>query len=580
MVLDRAAAGWPRWAALALGVLSVLVGLVLLTRPFASLTVLILLVAAGFILSGVDDLADRREATDPQVPTVTGIAWIVAGVAVLVWPGLSLRVVAVVVGIALIVSGGSRVLTAIRGDTDQRAAAIMLGAASVVLGIVALAWPDVTILVVAVVFGVRLALFGLARIGDAIRGPQTDAAASPTRQGRLGRWAKTAGAAVALVLSLAILLVSTRLNEGGPTVDAFYTPPSDVPPQPGRLLRSEPFGRAIPAGAQVWRILYTSTRADGVPATASALVAAPAVLPQGPRPVIAWAHGTTGVDQTCAPSLLPTGIESGSPNAIDQVIAKGWVMVATDYIGLGTEGRHAYLVGEQAGRSVLDAIRAARQMPELSLSGQAVVWGHSQGGGAALWTGILAPTYAADANVIGVAALSPASNLPAFADLLDEFPGGAVFESFVAQGYTDTYPDVRFGEYVRPTAQIQAREIAGRCFGEPRSLVSVVQSLFFDKAIWARDPLTGPLGVRLQENVPSGPIDAPLLIGQGEADTIILPTAQAAYVQARCDTGYPVDYRTYPGDHITVVEPDSPLIPELIAWTQDRLDGRPAGSTC
>jgi hypothetical protein len=68
------------------------------------------------------------------------------------------------------------------------------------------------------------------------------------------------------------------------------------------LLRSEPFTRTVLDGACAWRILSTTTREDGTPAVASALVVAATDLPAGPRPVIAWTHGTTGIAEQCAAS--------------------------------------------------------------------------------------------------------------------------------------------------------------------------------------------------------------------------------------------------------------------------------------
>jgi alpha-beta hydrolase superfamily lysophospholipase len=297
--------------------------------------------------------------------------------------------------------------------------------------------------------------------------------------------------------------------------------------------------------------------------------------------VIAWAHGTTGVAETCAPSVLKDPFAISAPPALDQVVANGWVLVATDYIGLGTQGPHAYLVGQPAGRAVLDAVRAARQMPEVDLADKTVVWGHSQGGVAALWSGVLAPSYAPDANVVGVVALSPGSDLPGLIRNLDVVPGGTIFSSYMIQGYSDTYPDVRFDAYVRPTARVLTHELASRCLSEPALVISVLEALLIDKSIWATDPTSGPFGARLRENVPLGPMPAPLLIGQGLADTLVLPTLQAAYVRARCEAGGQVDYRTYAGfGHVDVVGGASPLIPDLLAWTQDRFDGKPASSTC
>src|SRR6202035_1282766 len=168
--------------------------------------------------------------------------------------------------------------------------------------------------------------------------------------------------------------------------DAFYDPPSDLPHQPGALLRSEPLKDVIlPAGVRGWRILYATTVNDSTPATAVATVFAPTDPPVGPRPVIAWEHGTTGLLQKCMPSLLsaPT---AGIPGR-DRIVKAGWVVVETDYSFAEKGGPHPYLIGEGEARAALDAVRAARQMSEPTLDKRMVVWGHSQGGHAALWTG-------------------------------------------------------------------------------------------------------------------------------------------------------------------------------------------------
>jgi tRNA-dihydrouridine synthase len=88
-------------------------------------------------------------------------------------------------------------------------------------------------------------------------------------------------------------------------------------------------------------------------------VVAPADRGSEPAEVIAWAHGTTGVDETCAPTVLEDPFESGAFFALDRVLEEGWTLVASDYVGLGTSGPHPYLIGEGEGRSVLDAVRAA-----------------------------------------------------------------------------------------------------------------------------------------------------------------------------------------------------------------------------
>src|SRR5262249_1937513 len=143
--------------------------------------------------------------------------------------------------------------------------------------------------------------------------------------------------------------------------------------------------------------------------TAAATVFAPIDASPVAHPVIAWAHGTTGLLQKCMPSLvsMPT---RGIPS-LDRIAAAGWGIVATDYSFAKKGGPHPYIIGEGEARAVLDPVRAARQMPELTLGERTVVWGHSQGGHAALWTGIIAPKYAPDVTIAGVAAIAPAANM-------------------------------------------------------------------------------------------------------------------------------------------------------------------------
>src|SRR6266850_4672677 len=182
--------------------------------------------------------------------------------------------------------------------------------------------------------------------------------------------------------------IGARITARAP--DAFYDPPSDMSRQPGALLRSEPLKDVIlPAGTRGWRILYTTTVDDSTPATAVATVFAPTDPPAGPRPVIAWEHATTGLLQKCMPSLLSMP-SKGIPWR-DRIVMAGWVVVATDYSFSEKGGPHPYLIGEGEARAALDSVRAARQMSELTLDKRMVVWGYSQGGHAALWTGTVVP---------------------------------------------------------------------------------------------------------------------------------------------------------------------------------------------
>jgi acetyl esterase/lipase len=401
-----------------------------------------------------------------------------------------------------------------------------------------------------------------------------NAAAAPTR-GLIGR-------VVGLVIKLMVLLVIATaiawIATRPATPDAFYNHALPQDAALGTLLKSEPFTRAVPAGAKGWRILYVTTR-GGKRALASAVV----VLPDGTgaaRPVIAWAHGTTGIVEGCAPSLLDKPFDN-VPD-INAIVREGWAYVGTDYPGLGTGGGHAYLVGADAARAVLDSVRAARQLKDTNLGDRIVVWGHSQGGNSALWTGMRATEFAPELQVLGVAALAPASDLNGLVQASKSSMFGKIVSSYVIAAYAQAYQDVKVDDYVGFGPRLIAGDMAKRCVAGYQTLFSLLETFLLPaEGIFRKDPTSGPLGTRLGENTPTNIVPAPLLIAQGEIDDLVLPEVQKRYVNARCSAGQRIDFRTYPGrDHVSVVAPDSPLAPELIQWTRDRFEGKAAKNSC
>lgn len=212
---------------------------------------------------------------------------------------------------------------------------------------------------------------------------------------------------VALWRVLAACLVSAWLSgRDAGAQPAFYqaTEPEIAGPA-GTLIRQEPMPFI---GGKAFRILYRSTGMNDEPIAVSGIVIVPlGPPPPGGRPIVAWAHPTTGIVPRCAPSLARFVFQQmpGLRNMVD----RGYVVAATDYPGLGTPGPHPYSVSEA--RAVLDSVRAARTMSDTGASERFAVWGHSQGGQAALFTGAIAKSYAPELKLVGVAAAAPASEL-------------------------------------------------------------------------------------------------------------------------------------------------------------------------
>ncbi|MBM5800455.1 MAG: hypothetical protein FJ077_06360 [Cyanobacteria bacterium K_DeepCast_35m_m2_023] len=124
----------------------------------------------------------------------------------------------------------------------------------------------------------------------------------------------------------------------------------------GTVLASEPADSTI-AGSKAWRIAYVSSDTVGRRTVVTGLIAVPdGPAPAGGRPLVAWAHGTTGTARRCGPSQLPLPaqplnqylLSSGTSYsdfglpAMETFLKRGYVIVATDYQGLGGPGDHQY----------------------------------------------------------------------------------------------------------------------------------------------------------------------------------------------------------------------------------------------
>lgn len=191
---------------------------------------------------------------------------------------------------------------------------------------------------------------------------------------RLNTGARRAGALAAALLSLAPQLASAQdapksvaeavkmEAEDSLPITAFYDIPASLAStKPGALLRQETFdGYSLPKGASATRILYHSRDAEGQDVVSSAVILIPAgAAPAGGWPVIAWAHGTSGVARQCAPSLMKD-VYYGEEGLMPMVRA-GYAVIAPDYHGQGTSGVHQYINKTAQAYDVIYTVPAAHE---------------------------------------------------------------------------------------------------------------------------------------------------------------------------------------------------------------------------
>ena len=362
-----------------------------------------------------------------------------------------------------------------------------------------------------------------------------------------------------------------------PTGDLYAVPDPLPAGLPGSPIWAERV--AAPANALAWRILYHSRTIHDEDIAVSGLVVAPdATPPEGGFPVIAYAHGTTGLADPCAPSKAARPLADGADTVGDLPLPPlwedGYVVVATDYEGLGTPGRHPYIVGGSEGRGVLDSIRAVRGLPEAHAGDRAVVVGISQGGHAALFTGELADTYAPDADLAGVVALAPGAELAQAAMLLlgDESVVG--FAVAIGAGFDAAYPVVRLEDILTPQALAAIDVVDTGCIDD----ILVTYAGPVEETLRIAGLMQPPWPALLDENTPGRvQTSVPIFVGQGEADALVVPELTDALVGRLCAIGDDVTYRRYPGaSHGGVVDAAGE---DVLSWIEDRLAGRPTGSS-
>lgn len=310
-----------------------------------------------------------------------------------------------------------------------------------------------------------------------------------------------------------------------------YQVPQPLPPAPpGTPIAATRHGPDPRTGAaERWTVLHHSSDAHGRDIAVSGTLLVPrGAPPPGGRPVVAWAHGTTGIADACAPSQAANlGFDVYAQEA-GAFLRAGYAVVATDYPGLGTPGPHTYLVGPDEGNAVVDSVTAAhRLLPDLAPTWFAV--GHSQGGQAALFAA-RAADRAAGTRFGGAVAVAPASHLDAMLPgvIAAHQPGSLAFALYSLAGLNATDPGVDLARLLGPSATRTARQVFEECLTAPHPALArttTEAALPLDRAQLA--VVGGKMAA--YGNPDRSAVRAPVLLVQGGADQDV-PAAWTAQV--------------------------------------------------
>jgi alpha-beta hydrolase superfamily lysophospholipase len=263
------------------------------------------------------------------------------------------------------------------------------------------------------------------------------------------------------------------------------------------------------------RVQYVSTDVNGNYITATALIMTPKSNKK--NRIAAWAHGTTGLADQCAPSTSQAVFWPEAQDATAALLTSGFTVAAADYPGLGTVQAHPYLVGVSEARSVIDSVKAARNL-DSSLSTNYVLDGHSHGGAAALFANQIASSYDGNLTLKGSASIAPVSGI----DMLASMIPGTPIQGYLVMGLYGLQavdPSFTANNYLAPTAKNKTSVLNTGCLME---ILTAYQNLTAGQLL-VGGALPAPVVTKLsQRDEPAQTTTtAPVMVVQGTADDTI-----------------------------------------------------------
>ena len=384
-------------------------------------------------------------------------------------------------------------------------------------------------------------------------------------------------AAVFVALIIIIGYSAWQVNHRQKQLQPFYdTAGLSLSGPMGQVVRHEPLGVQVQNGSAE-RILYRTQRANGTVTFASGMVFIPDNSKAGtPRPVVASAHGTVGMGDQCAPSRTPN--PAGNIAWVSAMLAKCWVVTATDYAGLGTPGTEGYLVVGDEAHDVLNSVRALRYIPAANAGTTFAVWGHSQGGHSALFTAAEATGYAPELHLVGTVASAPAAELVA---LLNETSGTAldwVIGPEVLMSWPTVYPGLNPQTVTTANGNQNYKRLAGQCIAQA-TLAGITRTNL--KQQFFNQDLIKNTSWRTAAQDQTAPIlrpDQPLLVAESLTDQVVLPNTTALYMHNACAAHS--DLTTLWLTDVNHMQLAGVISPQVINWISDRFAGLPAPNTC
>lgn len=377
-----------------------------------------------------------------------------------------------------------------------------------------------------------------------------------------------------------------------PNQDSFYSYSASLAGVPdGAVLKERSvavsLGPGNPTPLQAEQLLYRSTDQLGQPSATVTTVLVPGPLAAVPR-IVDYLSFYDGLGPLCDPSYTLAGGDPGSSSFEQQAeeeellvawyLSQGDIVTVPDFEGTGFH----WMAGRESGRASLDAVRATESYLGVGPGTPVGISGYSGGAMAADWASELAPAYAPELHLVGVAEGGIPVNYLHMFGYISGSPTYSVAIAGMLLGLARAY-GVDLDQYLSPTGQSVVGQIQNACMASlfGNYTLTVGQLMAPGYADLAKvEPFGSMLGDQTMGN--AGTPREPLLMAVGNSDGTGDGAMVAADVEglARkfCAEGVAVDFQEYPGfSHETA---GALFEPQTGPFLQARLAGAPFVGNC
>lgn len=169
VVVDERALSQRYWGImLAAGIVAIVFGIIVLANIWGSVRLVAILAGLFLIFAGVVQFVHAAGSERKTGKIIGGLVILILGLVLVFWPDTSVKTVAVLVGLAFLFWGVVMAIAAFVDRGEGWGIAAGFGLLLALVGIVVVAWPGPTVAILMILVGIDAILFGASMIAQGL----------------------------------------------------------------------------------------------------------------------------------------------------------------------------------------------------------------------------------------------------------------------------------------------------------------------------------------------------------------------------------------------------------------------------